>query len=130
MLYQTSKIKDQKDETELFKKRPYSFVLKLINYIDSLPKNRTTNIIGNQLMRSGTSVLANFIEAKSSSSRKDYINFFNYSLKSANESLLWLSLLRDTRNGDQKENEVLASELTEISRILGSSIITLKKRDI
>lgn len=138
MLYQISELKNQRftqenkkiDKTELFKRRLYSFVLKLIQFIDVLPNNRTTRVLGDQLLRSGTSILANYAEAKSSSSRKDYINFFSYSLKSANESLVWLSLLRDTSNGDKNELEWLLNELEEISKIFASSILTLKGREI
>jgi four helix bundle protein len=79
-----------------------------------------------QLLRSGTSILANYIEANSASSRKDFINFFTYSLKSANESKVWICLLRDSDKGDKKEMEWLLKELIEISNIIASSIITLK----
>lgn len=139
MLYQISELKNQSftqenkkiDKTELFKRRLYSFVLKLIQFIDVLPNNRTTRVLGDQLLRSGTSILANYAEAKSSSSRKDYVNFFSYSLKSANESLVWLSLLRDTSNGDKNELDWFLNELEEISKIFASSILTLKgKRNI
>jgi len=82
--------------------------------------------MGNQLLRSGTSILANYIEANSSSSRKDFINFFTHSLKSANESKVWLCLLRDTNKGDKKELEWLLEELIEIANIIASSILTLK----
>ena len=82
--------------------------------------------MGKQLLRSGTSVLANYIEANSASSRKDFVNFFTHSLKSANESKVWLCLLRDTDKGDKKELEFLLSELVEIANIIASSIMTLK----
>ena len=68
-----------------FKKRLYNWVLKMIKFIDKLPKDSTCNVIGKQLLRSGTSILANYIEANSASSKKDFINFFTYSLKSSNE---------------------------------------------
>jgi len=109
-----------------FKKRLYNFVLRLIKFIDSLPKNEISGIIGNQLLRSGTSILANYIEAKAASSRKDFTNFFNHSLKSANESKMWLTLLRDTGKGSKKEIEYLLGELQEIANIIASSILTLK----
>lgn len=92
------------EKTALFKRRLYRFVLRLIKYIEKLPENRTTKIIGDQLLRSGTSILANYIEAAASSSRKDYINFFHHSLKSANESKVWLALLRDLKLGNEEEN--------------------------
>jgi len=119
-------IKNQKDKKEEFKRRLYSFVLRLLRFISTLPKNQITKIIGDQLIRSGTSVLANYIEAQSSSSRRDYTNFFHHALKSANESKVWLALLRDTNNGDKQEIEWLLNELKEIADILASSILTLK----
>jgi len=109
-----------------FKKRLYNWVLRLIKFIDKLPKDSVGSIMGNQLLRSGTSILANYIEANSSSSRKDFINFFTHSLKSANESKVWLCLLRDTNKGDKKELEWLLEELIEIANIIASSILILK----
>ena len=109
-----------------FKKRLYKWVLRLVKFIDKLPKDSTANIIGKQLLRSCTSILANYIEANSASSKKDFINFFTYSLKSANESKVWLALLRDTEKGDAKELAWALKELIEISNIFGSSLLTLK----
>ena len=109
-----------------FKKRLYNWVLRLIRFIDKLPRDSVCAVMGKQLLRSGTSVLANYIEANSASSKKDFINFFTYALKSANESKVWLTLLRDTDKGDKKELVWLLSELVEISNILASSILTLK----
>ena len=100
--------------------------MRLIKFIDKLPKDSVCQIIAKQLLRSGTSILANYIEANSASSKKDFINFFTHSLKSANESKVWLCLLRDTNKGDKKELEWLLNELIEIANVLASSILTLK----
>ena len=83
-------------------------------------------VMGKQLLRSGTSILANYIEANSASSKKDFINYFNHSLKSANESKVWVCLLRDLHKGDSKEIKWLLDELVEISKVLAASILTLK----
>lgn len=112
-----------------FKKRMYSWVLRLIKFIDKLPKDSVCQVMGKQLLRSGTSILANYIEANSASSKKDFINFFTHSLKSANESKVWICLLRDTNKGDRKEIEWLLKELIEISNIIASSILTLKGKN-
>ena len=109
-----------------FKKRLYSWVLRLIKFIDKLPKDSVCTIMGKQLLRSGTSILANYIEANSASSRKDFINFFTHALKSANESKVWLALLRDTDKGGKEELIWLLKELTEIANVLASSVLTLK----
>jgi four helix bundle protein len=112
-----------------FKKRLYIWVLRLIKFIDSLKKEQTSSVIGKQLLRSGTSILANYIEANSASSKRDFINFFNHSLKSANESKVWLAIIRDTDKGDKKELSWLLGELTEISNIFASSLLTLKGKN-
>ena len=109
-----------------FKKRLYGFTLKLIEFIDKLPKDNVSNRIGDQLLRSGTSILGNFIEGQSASSRKDFMNFFSHSLKSANESKLWFALLRDSKRVSSGEVEWFLRELNEISNVFASSILTLK----
>jgi len=110
-----------------FKKRLYTWVLGVVKLIDSLGKDAGSLVIGKQLLRSGTSVLANCVEAQSASSKKDFVNFFSHSLKSANESKVWLALLRDSGKGDKKKVELILKELSEIANILASSIITAKK---
>ena len=82
--------------------------------------------MGKQLLRSGTSILANYIEADSASSKKDFLNFFTHSLKSANESKVWLALLRDTDKGDKVELKWLLEELTEVANVIAASILTMK----
>lgn len=119
---ENDKVKFKKE----FKQRLYTWVLRLIKFIDRLPKDSVCNVMGKQLLRSGTSILANYIEAQSASSKKDFINFFTHALKSANESKVWLALLRETGKGNQDEIKWLLSELLEIANILASSILTLK----
>ena len=109
-----------------FKRRLYNWVLKLIKFIDKLPKSTVNDVISKQLLRSSCSILSNYIEAGSASSKKDFINFFTHSLKSSNESKVWLTILRDLKRGDPKELNWLLNELIEISKILASSILTLK----
>jgi len=111
-----------------FKARIYRLVLRLIKFIDKLPRDPVCQVMGKQLLRSGTSVLANYIEASSASSKKDFINYFTHSLKSGNESKVWLALLRDTDKGDKAELEWLLRELSEIANVLAASILTLKGR--
>ena len=111
-----------------FKKRIYQWTINLIKFLDSLPKDQITNRVIDQLFRSGSSVGANYIEAQASSSRKDFVNFLHYSLKSANESKFWLAILRDTKRANQPEIEKFLNELNEIANILGSSILTIKGR--
>lgn len=99
--------------------------MRLIEFLDTLPKDNVSKRLGDQLLRSGTSIIANYIEGQAASSKKDFTNYFNISLKSANESKLWLALLRDSKRVGSKDVEWFQSELNEISNIFGSSILTL-----
>ena len=70
----------------------------------------------------------NYFEAKSASSIKDFINFFTHSLKSANESKFWLTILMDANKCDKTEANYLLKETSEIANVLASSIITMKRK--
>jgi four helix bundle protein len=93
-----------------------------------MPGDRVSNKICDQLIRSGTSVIGNYTEGKSASSRKDFTNYLTISLKSANESKLWFALLRDSNKAKKEEVQWFLNELDEISRILASSVLTLKSK--
>jgi len=111
-----------------FKKRLYKFTLQLVDLIEKLPHDNVSRRIGDQLLRSGTSIIGNYIEGQSASSKRDFTNYFNISLKSANESKLWLSILKDTKKVKEDDSTLLMGELKEISSILASSILTLKNK--
>lgn len=124
-------IEKKKFDREEFKKRLYNFVLKLINFIDKLPKDRVSFIIGDQLLRSGTSILGNYIEGQSASSKREFLVFVQYCLKSSNESKVWISVLRDSGRTTKEKAEWFLKELDEYSNIFASSVLTIKgKRSI
>jgi len=78
------------------------------------------------LLRSSTSIIANFVEGQAESSRKDFVKFMAISLKSANESKLWLSLLKDTNRAPADKVEFPLRELCEIANIFASIVLTAK----
>ena len=130
---QRSNIKNQnynsKSKIDL-KVRCYKFSLDLIKFIDNLPNKKSCWVISDQLLRSGLSVGANIVEAKSASSRLEFKRYFEISLKSANETKYWLGLLRDSKISNKENVDPLLAEVTEISNILGSSIISLKGKKL
>lgn len=126
--YKKLEIKNHNDKLEFkknFSNRLIKFSLTIINLCDSFDNKRKFWIIADQLIRAATSIGANIIEAKSSSSRKDYIKFFDIALKSANETEYWLILVKELISDKEKVDRLL-SELYEISCIIGSSLLTLK----
>lgn len=105
-----------------FKQRIYFFTLKLIELIDSLPKDEVSKKINDQLFQSGTSVISKFIEATASATKKDLTNSTIQSIKFANEAKLWLALVRDSKRAKAEKVKWFLEELDEISQILAASI--------
>lgn len=108
------------------KRRVYLYALKIIKFVEKLPKDPANKIMSNQLLRSGTSVAANIVEAQGAGSKKDFVNFYHYSLKSANESKLWIGLLRDADKVEKAKAEYLLEETKEVANMIASSILTIK----
>jgi four helix bundle protein len=113
------------------KHRAYRFSLMVIKFEEGLPRNKTRSIIANQLLRSATSIGANIIEAQASSSKKEFIRYYEIALKSANETKYWLYLLRDSNLVESKLVGEILDEAIQLANMLGSSLLTLKgKRKI
>lgn len=108
--------------------RCYKFSLDIIRLTDVLPDRRCAWIISDQLIRSATSVGANLVEARASSSRLEFKKFYEISLKSANETKYWLGLLRDAKIADPNQINGLVKEITEISNMLASGVLKLKNK--
>lgn len=133
MTTQISNFKSQNHNSNIksndVKVRAYRFSLDIISFVNELPNKRAFWIIGDQLLRAATSIGANLIEAKASSSKRDFIKFYEIALKSANETKYWLCLLRDSYLDLKPRCEELLRESTEISNMLGSSVLTLKGKN-
>ncbi len=112
-----------------FKKRLYKYILRLVKFLSRLPKIPVVREIVSQVMRSGTSIGANYFEAEGASSKKDYQNFFSHCLKSANETKFWLAVLRNSNPVPKAlidECDCLLQETKELANIFASSIMTMK----
>lgn len=108
--------------------RTYNLSISIIKFVDRISSSRSSKITSDQLLRSATSIGANIIEAQAASSKKDFINFYNIALKSANETKYWLGLIRDTADTDKNEVQALLEETAEIANILGASILTMRNK--
>ncbi|PIR27357.1 four helix bundle protein [Candidatus Berkelbacteria bacterium CG_4_9_14_0_2_um_filter_42_30] len=120
-----SKLPTSKLKTDL-KYRCYYFSIAVIQFLKE--SDNKFRAINDQLLRSSTSIGANIVEAKSSSSRKEFIKYYQIALKSANETKYWLALYRDAIDLDANKINDLLTEAEEISKMLASSIITLKDK--
>ena len=111
-----------------FNKRLIVFSLKIIKFCQKIRENRNLWALADQLIRSATSIGANVIEAKASSSKLDYLKFFQISLKSANETKYWLILIRESEKSLKEESGRLLKEADEIAKIIGAGVLTMKGR--
>ncbi len=114
------------DQKQSLDTRLYAFALAIVRCVQTLPSDVALRELGKQLVRSGTSVTANVVEARAASSRKDYINFYTHALKSANETVLWLNLIKDCARTPIPNINDLAKEASQIANILGASVRTMK----
>ena len=119
---QNDKEKFKKD----FAQRLIKFSLNTILLCRDLKKDPILWAIADQLIRSAISIGANVVEAKSSSSRRDYIKYFEIALKSANEAKYWLILAKEASNNLNNQIQALFQETSEIANIIASSTLTLK----
>lgn len=105
-----------------FKQRIYFFTLKLIEFIDSIPKDDVSKKINDELFKNGTSVISKYIESSAALTKKDLTNSTIDAIKYANEAKLWLALVRDSKRAKSEKVKWFIEELDEISKVLAESI--------
>lgn len=110
------------------KYRAFYLSLDIIKFISHLSLKLETRIICDQLIRSVTSIGANIVEAKSSASKREFLNYFQISLKSSNESKYWLALLKELLPQQKEEINNFIIEIEQIGKIIGSSVLTMKNK--
>jgi four helix bundle protein len=118
---------DKNNFKQEFKKRCFNFSIATINLCKTLPKDITLPIIS-QLIRSSTSIGANIVEGGNSTSKKEFINYFQISLKSASETIYWLELLKEINVNYEKQINFLINECTEIKKIISTIILNTKSK--
>ena len=104
-------------KTEL-ETRTKQFALDLINLVECLPKNRAADVVGRQLLRSGTSIGANYREANRAESNADFIHKIGISTKEAAETQYWLELINESPRLQTPGAETLLQESSELLAIL------------
>lgn len=115
------------DEAE-FKRRTKELALRTIRLIESLPPSVTVNILGKQLLRSSTSVGANYRAACRSKSIPDMINKLRIVEEEADESMYWLELIGESNTVSKDRLSGLITEYNEIVAMVVSSQKTLQNR--
>ena len=103
------------------KDRTKHFALRILKMADALPTSRSGNAIANQVVRSGTSVAANYRALCRSKSRADFINKTSIAEEEADETAFWLELILDAELLTATRVKPLLEEAGEITAILVAS---------
>lgn len=115
-----------KDE---MKQRTKKFALQIIKLVETLPRRRIVEIIGRQLLRSGTSVGANYRAVCRAKSTKDFISKMGIVEEELDESMYWMELLVESGNSESNKISALMKEADELLAITVSSIKTARRRE-
>ena len=102
------------------------FAVDIVNLCAEIKEHKKSNVLLNQLLRSGTSIGANIHEANYAVSKADFINKFQIALKECYETDYWLGLFKDTNIVTADEYADMFEKCSKIRKLLISSITTAK----
>ena len=105
------------------------FAVDIVNLCTEIKENRRSNVLLNQLLRSGTSIGANIHEANYAASKADFINKFQIALKECYETDYWLSVFEGAKMISREKYDALFSKCSKLRKLLVSSITTAKNNN-
>lgn len=108
------------------KARTKKYALRVIKTVQSLPEDRVANVLGSQLLRSGTSVGANYRAACRAKSTADFVNKLKIVEEEGDESLFWMELLIESGIAPQQRLGDLMQEGDEIVAIVVAALKTTR----
>src|SRR5450432_3870328 len=112
---------------EIFKKRTKKFVVDNIKFFRTLPKTEEAKIIGRQLLRSSSSVGANYRAACRARSQAEFHSKLSIVVEEADESCFWMEILVEAEVVQQSELNSLLDEANQILKIVATSRKTVSK---
>lgn len=118
-----------KEEVVDLRTRTKEFALRIIRLYSGLPRRTEAQVIGRQMIRSGTSVGANYREAYRARSKAEFISKVGECLKEIEETGYWLELLGDSGIVSEERLAGLTDECGELTAIFVASIRTAKSSD-
>jgi len=108
------------------KKRTKIFALNIIKLVEFLPNTKTAHVISNQILRSATSVGANYRAVCRAKSDKDFINKLKICEEECDETIYWLELIEESDLLKNETTNKLIKEADELTSIFVASINTKK----
>ena len=104
--------------------RTTAFALRIVKLFSALPKTTEAQVLGKQLLRSGTSIGAHYREAKRAKSNSDFISKIEGALQELDETCYWLELIEKSGIISARRLASLRTEAVELTKIL----VTVVKR--
>jgi four helix bundle protein len=114
-------------DNKILKLRIRHFVIRVIRMTEKLPFSQPTKIISDQVIRSSTSILANYSACTKAKSTRDFINKLKISEEEADETVTWLELIEELCLFPKEKTAQLKLEANEILAILVASLKTVKR---
>ncbi len=108
------------------KQRTKLFALSIVRLCRTLPDTDEARILGKQLLRSATSVGANYRAACRARSRAEFVAKLGIVLEESDETVFWLELLQEAGVGNREKLQPIAQEANELTSIFVTSICTAK----
>jgi four helix bundle protein len=115
-------------EREELEKRTKRFALDIIRLVKAFHKDKAADVIAYQLLRSGTSIGANYREATRAESKADFVHKLGLVQKEANETVYWLDLVQESEMINRQVVAPILSEAKELLAIFGASHKTAANR--
>lgn len=115
-------------DKKALERRTKDFALRVIQFTAHLPKTKASDVMGYQLLKSGTSIGANYREANRAESKSDFIHKIALVEKEAAETQYWLELFHETGIGGADDLKWLMQEATELLAIFTTIGKTSKAR--
>jgi four helix bundle protein len=114
------------EQAELLKKRTKRFAIEIVRLFRTLPGTDEARVIGRQLLRSGTSVAANYRAVCRARSRPDFVSKIGVVVEEMDETVFWLEMLSDTGIVPVQRLTSLNKEAGELFAIFTASQLTVK----
>ncbi len=114
------------NQAEIYKARTKAFAVQIVKIFRSLPRTEEARVIGKQLLRSSTSVAANYRAVCRARSKAEFISKVGIVVEEADETVFWLELLTETEIMNAKDVQPLLEEANELLAIFAASQKTAK----
>jgi four helix bundle protein len=112
---------------EKMKARTKAFAVQIVKFYKLLPKTDEARVLGRQILRSGTSVAANYRAVCRAKSQADFISKLGTVVEEADETLLWLELFGEAEVCKPETLKELKAEADELLRVFSTSLGTAKR---